>query len=415
LTDALGEVAYSARYTPWGDTLETYGTGNFAFGYFGGLMDAATGLLYVGDGQYYDPSTGRFLTRNARPNQANPYVPWDPTGAIIGPLGLLAVFLGRRKKKSKYDILLFVLAFAVVTGVALSACGGGGGNDPGDGGNSNPPTSPPPSETPHPPTDAPPPTPTQPPPAPVNTPEPECIYPQPGNKPVPNDAKHRSYGIGVRFYRLFDETPGGWWDRYRDPDAGLWPILITMAFHWETYALGHNSLYMAAMQEAFSRKLWGSYKDYGRDGWAYYLGGREPIRNSVAVLEAYKGNWVALDAKLQDTYKMSSSVAGNTYDSYGKTIWCSSLWRNGYDYNRPWEFGNPTEKSPSDFLKAMQKPLPSCNGHCTDRKSIYFRDAPLNLDNYYINDQNLKIYHYAFVVTPAQQEWHCGGASCVKP
>jgi hypothetical protein len=61
LTDTLGEVTYSARYTPWGDTLETYGSGNFAFGYpsialragFGGLMDAATGLLYVGDGQYY--------------------------------------------------------------------------------------------------------------------------------------------------------------------------------------------------------------------------------------------------------------------------------------------------------------------------------------------------------------------------
>ena len=25
-------------------------------------MDAATGLLYVGNGQYYDPATGRFLT-----------------------------------------------------------------------------------------------------------------------------------------------------------------------------------------------------------------------------------------------------------------------------------------------------------------------------------------------------------------
>jgi RHS repeat-associated protein len=170
LTDSLGEVTYSARYTPWGDTLDAFGTGNFTFGYFGGLMDTATGLLYVGDGQYYDPSTGRFLTRNARPNSANPYLPFDPTGAIIGPLGMLALVLGSKKKKSRYDVLLFVLVFAVVTGVALSACGGGGGND-GDGGNGNPPTLPPPSETPHPPTDAPPPTPTQPPPAPTNKPE----------------------------------------------------------------------------------------------------------------------------------------------------------------------------------------------------------------------------------------------------
>jgi RHS repeat-associated protein len=84
LTDATGAVTYSARYTPWGDTLEASGTGNLTFGYFGGLMDAATGLLYVGDGQYYDPSTGSFLTRNAKPYQTNPYLPFDPTGAMLG-------------------------------------------------------------------------------------------------------------------------------------------------------------------------------------------------------------------------------------------------------------------------------------------------------------------------------------------
>ena len=55
-------------------------------------MDAATGLLYVGNGQYYDPETGRFLTRDAKPNSSNPYVPWDPTGAILGPLGVAALF-----------------------------------------------------------------------------------------------------------------------------------------------------------------------------------------------------------------------------------------------------------------------------------------------------------------------------------
>ncbi len=44
-------------------------------------MDSATGLLYVGNGQYYDPATGRFLNRNARPNQAHPYVPWNGAAA----------------------------------------------------------------------------------------------------------------------------------------------------------------------------------------------------------------------------------------------------------------------------------------------------------------------------------------------
>jgi RHS repeat-associated protein len=91
LSDPTGDITLSACYTPWGDTLETYGTGNFNFGYFGGILDAATGLLYVGNGQYYDPATGRFLTRDAKPDSTNPYVPWDPTGALLGPLGLLAL------------------------------------------------------------------------------------------------------------------------------------------------------------------------------------------------------------------------------------------------------------------------------------------------------------------------------------
>jgi hypothetical protein len=48
LTDLQGEVTLSSRYTPWGDTLETYSTGNFTYDYFGGVTDVATGLLYGG-------------------------------------------------------------------------------------------------------------------------------------------------------------------------------------------------------------------------------------------------------------------------------------------------------------------------------------------------------------------------------
>ena len=130
MTNASGAVTLAARYTPWGDTLETrwvepvetYGTGSFQFGYFGGVMDAATGLLYVGNGQYYDPATGRFLTRDARPNQGNPYTPFDPMGALFAPLGLVALVYGRRRKGSKGAILLVILSFAVVTGMTLSGC-----------------------------------------------------------------------------------------------------------------------------------------------------------------------------------------------------------------------------------------------------------------------------------------------------
>ncbi|MEK7324174.1 MAG: hypothetical protein AAB217_02820, partial [Chloroflexota bacterium] len=54
---------------------------------FGGLMDAATGLVYVGGGQYYDPATGRFLTPVNR-DGTNPYVPQrsgDPLGVVLAP------------------------------------------------------------------------------------------------------------------------------------------------------------------------------------------------------------------------------------------------------------------------------------------------------------------------------------------
>jgi hypothetical protein len=47
-----GDITLSALYTPWDDSLELHGTDNFTFGYFDGVMDAATGLLYVGNGQY---------------------------------------------------------------------------------------------------------------------------------------------------------------------------------------------------------------------------------------------------------------------------------------------------------------------------------------------------------------------------
>jgi RHS repeat-associated protein len=123
LADINGDITLSARYTPWGDTLETHGTGNFTFGYFGGVMDAATGLLYVGNGQYYDPSTGRFLTRNANPNSPNPYVPWNPIGAILGPLGLIALVFGRRKKGSKAGTFLVLLLVVGSVGMTLAACG----------------------------------------------------------------------------------------------------------------------------------------------------------------------------------------------------------------------------------------------------------------------------------------------------
>ena len=124
LVDASGNIVLASSYTPWGDTLSVSGSGSFLTGYFGGIMDSATGLLYLGNGQYYDPATGRFLNRSARPNQANPYVPWsgDPLGALMAPLAVMTVVLGRRKKHGKWEVIVIVAVLCFTAGMSLSAC-----------------------------------------------------------------------------------------------------------------------------------------------------------------------------------------------------------------------------------------------------------------------------------------------------
>ncbi|MBK9008607.1 MAG: hypothetical protein IPM31_16650 [Anaerolineae bacterium] len=122
LSDLSGDITLSARYTPWGDTLDSFGTGNFTFGYLGGVLDATTGLLYVGNGQYYDPATGRFLTRDANPNSTNPYVPWNPIGAILGPLAVVSLFYRHKKKGSKAGTFLALVLVLGSVGMTLAAC-----------------------------------------------------------------------------------------------------------------------------------------------------------------------------------------------------------------------------------------------------------------------------------------------------
>lgn len=119
LVNADGEVTLVSFYTPWGETLETYGQGN-SEGYFGGVIDTATGLIYVGNGQYYDPQTGRFLNRDVNPRSPNPYVPWgDPAGALVAPLALLALLYGRRKSRSRWDTLVILLILGLAAGMSL--------------------------------------------------------------------------------------------------------------------------------------------------------------------------------------------------------------------------------------------------------------------------------------------------------
>jgi hypothetical protein len=122
LTTHEGVIAMSVAYTPWGDVLAYYGSGGIDFGYLGGIYDENTGLIYLGGGQYYDPVTGRMLTRGA--GQSNPYKPgaFDPAGMMVAPLAMLGLVLGRKKKRGKWDSLLVLLVMGVVVGMSVSAC-----------------------------------------------------------------------------------------------------------------------------------------------------------------------------------------------------------------------------------------------------------------------------------------------------
>ena len=122
LVDTEGAVQLSISYTPWGDTLEVYGSGMLNLGYMGGVYDAGTGLIYMGNGQYYDPSTGRFLTRGMKEESTNPYTPWssDPAGMLIGPFGFLALLFARKKKHTKLDAIIVVVILLALMGFGSS-------------------------------------------------------------------------------------------------------------------------------------------------------------------------------------------------------------------------------------------------------------------------------------------------------
>ena len=77
LTDASGGVTLSQSYDPFGNVINSTGTGQSVYGYTGEPTDAS-GLVYL-RARYYNPSIGRFLTRDPfsgyldLPQSQNPY------------------------------------------------------------------------------------------------------------------------------------------------------------------------------------------------------------------------------------------------------------------------------------------------------------------------------------------------------
>jgi RHS repeat-associated protein len=74
-TDISGNVTATRKYDAYGMVIGSTGTWQGAFGYAGafGYQDDASGLKLLGH-RYYDPSVGRFLTRDAVKDGSNWYV-----------------------------------------------------------------------------------------------------------------------------------------------------------------------------------------------------------------------------------------------------------------------------------------------------------------------------------------------------
>ena len=95
MIDESGELTLSQAYQPYGETLNSYGSGVSPYGFAGEYTDSQTGLQYL-RARYYAPGVGRFITKDAwtgdavRPMSyngwvygfANPVRYIDPSGNI---------------------------------------------------------------------------------------------------------------------------------------------------------------------------------------------------------------------------------------------------------------------------------------------------------------------------------------------
>jgi RHS repeat-associated protein len=99
LADAQGHVVQGYDYGPFGETLKVEGKQNNTLHYTGEQTDTDTGFVYL-RARWYDPSTGRFTTRDPFPglpvlpqtlhpyvySQNNPVNLTDPSGEFIDSL-----------------------------------------------------------------------------------------------------------------------------------------------------------------------------------------------------------------------------------------------------------------------------------------------------------------------------------------
>jgi RHS repeat-associated protein len=115
LVDGAGQVTLAQGSRPFGAPLWQVGSGRSGFGYTGEQVDASTGLVFL-RARYYDPLTGRFLSRDPFPGYAaipalqHPYV-----YALNNPL---------RYTDPNGEIVLSAIAAGAAIGGAIGGIGG---------------------------------------------------------------------------------------------------------------------------------------------------------------------------------------------------------------------------------------------------------------------------------------------------
>jgi RHS repeat-associated protein len=366
MADAEGIVTLARSYTPWGEVLEQNGAGNFAWGYFGGLMDAATGLVYVGSGQYYDPATGRFLTR-ANTTGPNPYVPWrgDPLGAALGPVGLVMLLRRRKGKNGKADQVILVLVVLVGVSLGLTACVGGGTVV-----NPNTPTASPgapPSSTPTTTTiTVAPPKATQPAatatPMPTQLPSstPICTLTPSPTTPKPLYGADNAVGLATKFYELLRDAKQAWW--HNAYPFGL-RVVVAIVYNRELAALNRDTNARDSVTEAFARRFWQLCREYGSTATCnqlgsngspniallHYLGGREVVTGRANETPE------TIEQKLPQ-YQYNIAQAYDEADKILNPRMYGYDWQSGELLDRPYEWGNPTNQSDVDLINQARRP-----------------------------------------------------------
>jgi hypothetical protein len=117
LADGSGEVVLYRRFKPYGELWEEAGDGESVYGFLAWQRDGGLGLLY-GNGVYYDPVTGRYLSVSG---QGNPYLPYgifDPSVMFVAPLAFWSAALGGRRRRRRRWWRWVVLG-VVIGGVGL--------------------------------------------------------------------------------------------------------------------------------------------------------------------------------------------------------------------------------------------------------------------------------------------------------